>query len=441
MRVSWALAALAVAAFSSLCGSATASAAAAPSIDSESVSITATDATLGAQINLNGLETSYQVRLESGCVVDRLACDAINVQSLAGGEIPASSEVQSISIDLNEAGARLHPGTKYAYSIEATNSVGTTTGPGGTFRMPPTGTPSIENESLSHLTPTDATLEAQINTEGLETTYEFKLETVGCSSHGAGCELAPRPVALPSGKLLGSFVGQSVSLDLNSAGVTLGKGEWFYTVTATNADGSATGTFHQFEAPLAGPPAIESESATNVTENDATLEAMIDPNGAYTAYEFQVAATSNFAYPHMACPLTLPGYAQCYVMSGDEPLPPGLVKEPSQGSIPAGSGERSVSLDLASIGAILQPATTYHYRVIAANTSNGQTVEGPDQTFITPSKPSSEPGPTSLDQSRSKAGTQSLPTIHSPHSASLSHHRKHKRFRHRLKVHRAKCPG
>ena len=221
MRVSWALGSLAVAVLTSLCGAATAFATAAPSIESESVSITATDATLGAQINPNGLQTSYQVRLESGCVVDHLACDAISVQTLPGEEIPASSEVKSVSVDLDQAGARLHPGTKYAYSIEAANSAGKTTGPGGTFSMPPTGAPLIEAESLTHLTPTDATLEAQINTQGLETSYQFKLETVGCSAHGAGCELAPHPVALPSGTLLGSFVGQDVSLDLNSAGVTL----------------------------------------------------------------------------------------------------------------------------------------------------------------------------------------------------------------------------
>ena len=81
-----------------------------PSIESEVSDITATDATLEAQINPNGLETSYQVRLESGCVVERLACEAIHEETLPIGAIPASSEAQSVGIDLREAGARLHPG-------------------------------------------------------------------------------------------------------------------------------------------------------------------------------------------------------------------------------------------------------------------------------------------------------------------------------------------
>jgi hypothetical protein len=84
-----------------------------------------------------------------------------------------------------------------------------------------------------------------------------------------------------------------------------------------------------------------------------------------------------------------------------EPLPPGLV-EPQPEYIPAASGDRSVSLDLASIGATLQPDTTYYYRVIAS--SGGPTVDGPDQTFTTPSQPTSPPGQDSEPSSPSGGG-------------------------------------
>ncbi len=238
----------------SLGWTASAFAGSAPTIEGEAISgITERDATLAAQINPNGLETSYEVRLESGCPYEGLACDAISVQNLPIGKIPASSEATSVSVDLREAGAKLRPGERFGYWVIATNSAGTTTGPGGIVRTqsetePKQGSPSIESESLSHLTPTDASLEAQINTEGLETTYEFKLLDFLCSLRG--CALAPMQIPLPSGKLLGSFVGQSVSLDLNSAGVTLQPGtEYGYSVTATNAAGSVNGPWHQFEPP------------------------------------------------------------------------------------------------------------------------------------------------------------------------------------------------
>ncbi len=128
-------------------------------------------------------------------------------------------------------------------------------------------------------------------------------------------------------------------------------------------------------------PVIESELAANITQTDATLEAQIDPNGAYTGYEFQIDTNSSYNVPRAACPFDLPGYAECDVLATGEPLPPGLV-EPSPAYIPASSGGQSVSLDLASIGATLQPGTTYHYRVIASN--GGSVVTGPDQTFTTP---------------------------------------------------------
>jgi hypothetical protein len=107
-----------------------------------------------------------------------------------------------------------------------------------TLSSPAAKAPAIDSESVSHVTSTDATLEAQINTEGLETSYEFHLATPPCPS---GCEHLQFGFPLPSGKLLGSSVTQSVSLDLNSAGVTLTPGQRYeYWVTATNAAGTAS---------------------------------------------------------------------------------------------------------------------------------------------------------------------------------------------------------
>jgi hypothetical protein len=151
-------------------------------------------------------------------------------------------------------------------------------------------------------------------------------------------------------------------------------------------------------------PVIESESATNVTATDATLNATINTNGLYTSYEFQIDTNSSYDYAHMGCPLPLPGYAQCMVMIGGPPPP---VNEPSPEHIAAKLGAQSVSLDLTSIGATLQPSTTYHYRVIASNTSNGQIVEGPDETFTTAATTSAAPP-------MSKSGTPTSTTPSAP---------------------------
>jgi hypothetical protein len=115
--------------------------------------------------------------------------------------------------------------------------------------------PSIDSVSVSGITNSDATLEAEINTEGFESTYEFHLQEAPlCFEANPPCERPQRePPTLPSGKLLGSFVGQSVSTDLNSAGVSLSPNEHYeYWVTATNTAGTVTGPVRDFTTPDGG---------------------------------------------------------------------------------------------------------------------------------------------------------------------------------------------
>ena len=134
-------------------------------------------------------------------------------------------------------------------------------------------------------------------------------------------------------------------------------------------------------------PSIESESATNITSTNATLEAQINPQGRDTGYEFQIDTNGSYHYTQPACPPIVPGSVQCMAIIVGESLLPGLV-EPPPGEIPAATGDRLVSVDLAGIGTTLQPSTTYHFRVIASN--GGQIVEGPDRTFTTTPKTKSK---------------------------------------------------
>jgi hypothetical protein len=254
-----------------------------PSIESESLShVTSTDATLEATINPedlpHGVFYQFQVVKNTGEYLPELACPEPSVQlggadgcgtpgpggghptpgALPIGFIEKGSQGQSVSQSLAAAGVTLQPGTTYHYRVLAVAKVQSedtlnwkgppVAGPDQTFTTPPGAVPVIDSVSLSHLTPTDATLQAKIDTEGLSTSYEFQLWSSPCSHKGAGCELIV-DVPLPTGLLLGSFEPQSVSLDLNSAGVTLGGGEYGYSVVATNKEGSASAFGGVFEAP------------------------------------------------------------------------------------------------------------------------------------------------------------------------------------------------
>jgi hypothetical protein len=251
----------------------TATSGAPPTIESEAVShLTPTHATVEAAINPDGLETTYEFWLQfANCQNGSPGagvCDSISIQRVGDGTLPPGSSGQSVSADLNH----LQPGYAYTFWAVATNSSGETVGEHLDFTAPAGNPPSIESISLSHLTPTDATLEAQIDTEGLQTAYEFELSHVPCSEHGSGCELAPTPIPLPSGELLGSFIPQTVSIDLNSAGVTLGPGEWFYSVSATSAAGSAEAPWQVFEAPSPG-----SLAGSTLSNSQVSLQAVQPP--------------------------------------------------------------------------------------------------------------------------------------------------------------------
>jgi hypothetical protein len=207
-----------------------------PAIEGATASnITSTDATLEAKIKPEGLATTYEFYLEApSCANDKRveACEASGGIPIAKGSVPAGSAAQTVSVDVAGTGHSLTPDTIEGYRVVASNSAGTTEGPFfNTFTTLPGPPPVIESVSISHLTATDATLEARIDTEGLPTLYEFHMWS-SCA-HEA-CEYM-RPIPLPPERLLGSFVGQSVSLDLNSVGVTLRNGEEYgWGVTATN---------------------------------------------------------------------------------------------------------------------------------------------------------------------------------------------------------------
>jgi hypothetical protein len=136
---------------------------------------------------------------------------------------------------------------------------------------------------------------------------------------------------------------------------------------------------------VAAAPTIERQWVSGVTSTDATLNAEIDSSGLPTRYELQIDTTGNFRFfQTSSCPLDrVPMFCLTAIEPGD-PLPEGLV-QPPEFDLPASGKAEHVSVNMASIGATLQPGTVYHYRAIAAN---GEVLAaGPDQTFTTPLEP------------------------------------------------------
>jgi hypothetical protein len=257
--------------------------ASAPSIESESApTITPTGATLEATINSEDLEKGayyqFQVVKNTSEYLPQLACPEPTVQlhgddgcespdsqaptlgALPVGFIAKGAEGQSVSQSLAAAGVTLAPGTTYHYRVLATKRVQSedgvdwqgppVTGPDHTFTTPIA--PVIDSVSLSHLTPTDATLEATIDTEGSSTIYQFELRINLCPY--SEC-IGYKDIPLPSGLLLGSFAGQTVNVDLNVVGVSLARGEVYeYALSATSAAGHVQTEWQTLVPPVLDPP-------------------------------------------------------------------------------------------------------------------------------------------------------------------------------------------
>lgn len=255
-----------------------------PTIVNESVSnLTPTDATLEAEINPQSTERGvwyqFQVAAAPGEFAPEFTCPTegfpahsslcLGIPSQAGALpiswLPSGTEAEQVSIDLASEGMELQPGVTYYWRVIAAGAVQTIDtidwekpavhGAGMSFETPPPGfAPTIESESVSAVTETEATLEAVIDSGGLPTEYEFRLwERWKCEL--GGCEPPIHLIPLPGGELPGSASPQSVSLDLNSAGVYLHSPLNFYEywVTATNSAGSIEGPIQTF-APLEEEP-------------------------------------------------------------------------------------------------------------------------------------------------------------------------------------------
>lgn len=248
-----------------------------PTVDSESVShVTSSDATLQARIDPKGdwngdyyqfqlvkdpSEYAPEIVCPKGPFPQASGCIGIHSESaLPIGPVCGSCERmapwQEVQLDLASAGVTLKPSTTYHYRVITARAVQTEDtiqwepppvyGPDQTFTTPPAPpAPVINTVTVSHLTATDATLEAQLNTEDLETSYQFKLAYTHCRE----CLSPTYSILLPSGLLLGSFGIQTVSLDLNSAGVTLKPGYYEYSLTATSKGGSTQSQWQSFEPP------------------------------------------------------------------------------------------------------------------------------------------------------------------------------------------------
>ncbi len=287
--------------------------------------ITATAASLWAQVNPNG--ASSTVWFEYGTDTSYGSTTPVTV---LGNNLNLS---QAVTLGI----ANLQPAMVYHVRAVGANPAGTNYGQDVSFVSPPTG-PSVLTTPAANVTAIGATLQASVVPNGADTTVRFAygLDTSYGSYSGTvlvnGNLTGPQPVGLSVGNLQPGLVYHYQAIGVNAYG--------------TNYGGDLTFTT------LAAIPAVTTLAVTNLTATNATLPALVNPNGLATAVYFAYGTTTNYFATTPPVPLT---------------------------------GSLTTSQLASTLLSGLLPGVVYHYQAVATNGVG--TNYGGDLSFTNPVSP------------------------------------------------------
>ncbi len=196
--------------------------------------------------------------------------------------------------------------------------------------------PDVSTGSATAIAPTAATLNGTVNPDGvLLSECKFEYGTTSAYGQSQACDLTPAEIGAGT---------SAVAVKADISGLTLGA-TYHFRLVAKNPEVSSNGEDQTFKA--LSPPVIVGQWAGGVTYTEASLNAQINPEGSPTTYKFEWGPTA--AYGNSS----------------------------TQSGVGSDKADHTVSAFLSA----LQPASTYHYRVIATNSIG--TSEGPDHLFTT----------------------------------------------------------
>ena len=300
--------------------------------------VTSSAANLEGQVNPNNEQTSAHLQYSTSATVN--GSGALTTPTvLASQELGEGYGAQPVAGGELTA---LSAGTTFYYQVVATNATGTTYGPVESF----TTLPVPATTEVTAITATTATFNGTLTPLNATVASEYSFNYRAGSECGGEGATGTESAGTGSGTKTVST--EATGLSPNTT----------YTVclVSSSALGSEQASPVTFTTPVAA-PTFESESSSNVDSTEARLEASINPGNSPTSYHFEY-GTAAGSYEH-STPV--------------EHLPAKLT---------------ATSVNTVITG--LEPATTYHYRVVASNALPASTTYGEDETFTTTA---TAPGP------------------------------------------------
>jgi hypothetical protein len=198
--------------------------------------------------------------------------------------------------------------------------------------------PTVSTSSATSIKQTSAVLRGSINPNGASTTYQFQWGLT------AGVYGTASPI-----KSIGHGT-TAKAVEVTAAGLLPGT-VYHYTLIATSRFGTTTGADRSFKTAGPPPPAVATGGVSQLTPNSATLNGVVNPQGANTTYFFQYGTTINYGlqtFPQLVA-ATIAAVPVSQTLTG------------------------------------LSPFTTFHYRLVAEHGS--VRTYGLDQSFVTFASP------------------------------------------------------
>jgi subtilase family serine protease len=289
--------------------------------------VTLASASLNATVNPNGGEVS-ECKFEYGTTN--------SYESRASCTPPPGSGSSPVAVSASVGS--LAANTTYHFRVVATNAGGTSKGSDQTLTTLP-NPPTVVTKAASPIAQSSATLNASVNPNGGEVSA-CKLEYGTTNSYESSAPCASLPGSGTSAAAVSASVtGLAVSTT------------YHFRISATNPGGTSKGSDETFTTMAAAttPPTVVTGTASSLTQAAATLNASVNPNGGEVSEcKFEYGTTTSYG-----------SSAPCSVLPG---------------------ASSSTMVVAASVGG-LSAATTYYFRIVAANP--GGTSYGVDQALTT----------------------------------------------------------
>lgn len=301
-----------------------------------------------ASAQLNGTAPSgIAVNTANGHVLATKPC----TKALCGGDPPFSTEQRAFEFDAGGnllepmlAGLGINSAGGLAFNSASGLAYMTTSwteAKRGVFVLGTLVPPTATIDPVTTFAGTTATFSGQVNPQDFETGYHFEYSTDGAN----WTRVPATDVMLP-----GDSAPHAVSVE--AQGLT-GSQKYKVRLVATKPLGAGSGTSAVTEfTTTAAAPAIAAPTFSFVTATGATLQGTVNPQNQPTTYQFEYGTAPCAGNPCASVPVP---------------------------AASAGSGNAPVAVQQAISG--LQPGTTYHFRLVAANGSG--TTEGPEASFTT----------------------------------------------------------